>query len=75
GNVLGAGERRVPELTAPRLGRAFPPSADSAGIDHDVAFVTLALDPQVSERDQLCLHQHIVALGWIVTKGKPATVP
>jgi hypothetical protein len=39
----------VPELTAPRLGLAFPPSSDPAGVDHDVAFVPLAFDPQVGQ--------------------------
>ena len=57
GNVLGTRQRRVPELVAQRLRGALPPPADPSALDHHVASVRLALDLELSERDQLRLHE------------------
>jgi hypothetical protein len=51
----------VPELVSERFGGAFPAAKDTARVDDDVMVVWFALDPDLSECDELGLHSQIVA--------------
>jgi hypothetical protein len=49
-------QRRVSELITERLRRALSAAADTPAVDDHVAGITLALDLNLAERDELCLH-------------------
>src|ERR1035437_7825844 len=68
-DLLGGRERRVPGPGVERLRRALVPLADLPAFDDHVAAIALALDLELSERDQFSLHGRIVSLHIAIAHG------